>query len=123
MQLRTLNRFQVSKSLCKSRNRTAKTKEKVHLFYTKITLLVLAYVVMGTFGYLLVKSDKRAARKNEYRVPERSLVTIGLLCGWPGVFIAMSHFHHKVRKTDFKLTLKVAAILNLALVYGYCSLV
>lgn len=89
---------------------------------SKIAGAVSAYVFMGITGYFFVKIDKKAAREDQLRISEASLITIGFMCGWPGIFYAMKCFKHKTKKTEFKIYLKIAALFNLMLLWIYMSI-
>lgn len=83
-----------------------------------IVKIVALYGLVSLLGYFLIQGDKHAARQNKIRVEEKSLVYLGLLCGWPGIFIGMQYYRHKIYKTQFKLQMKVAAIANVAGVWA-----
>ena len=57
--------------------------------------------------------DKRAAAKGRRRIPERTLHSLELLCGWPGALLGQQVFRHKTRKVSFKLVLWVIIALHL----------
>lgn len=64
--------------------------------------------------------DKRAASRNAWRIPERTLHALALVGGTPGGFLASRIFHHKTRKTRFRLQFWLITLLQLALlVAGY----
>ena len=64
-------------------------------------------IVMGYFigisltGIILACSDKSAARKNRRRVPERRLMTVGLLGGALAMYITMRVIRHKTLHKKF----------------------
>ena len=49
--------------------------------------------------------DKAAARRDGQRVSEKTLIAIGMLCGWPGALVAQQLFRHKTRKEPFSTRL------------------
>ena len=53
--------------------------------------------------------DKRKAKKEDWRVSEATLLTLGFIGGAVGIFIGMFRFRHKTRKRAFQ----VIAILGL----------
>jgi uncharacterized membrane protein YsdA (DUF1294 family) len=73
-------------------------------------LLSLNLVTVAFYG-----GDKAAARMGLARVPERSLHLLALAGGTPGAFLAQGLFHHKTRKTSFRRTFVLIAILQAGL--------
>lgn len=88
----------------------------------KISGVLSAYLLMGIAGFYFMGIDKKAIREEQFRISEARLVFIGLMCGWPGVFVAMKYFKHKTKKTEFKILLKLAALFNLMMLWLYLNL-
>ena len=85
-------------------------------------LIALAlYGVVSLLSITLYGLDKRAARKQTWRVKERTLHTVDLLCGWPGGFVAQQLFRHKRRKGRFMLVFWASVALHVLIwgVVGY----
>ena len=83
----------------------------------KYFLLYLLLINAGAFLLMLV--DKRKARKNRWRIPERTLIGSALLGGSVGALLGMYTFRHKTKHWYFKLgfpALLVVQIVLLALV-------
>jgi uncharacterized membrane protein YsdA (DUF1294 family) len=66
-------------------------------------LVALAYAVMSVVSASLYAADKRAAGRRTRRIPERTLLTIDLLGGWPGGWLARRALRHKTRKPAYRL--------------------
>ena len=65
----------------------------------KITLVLLIWNVMI---FIIYGIDKFKARRGAWRIPEKILLTIALVCGGFGAWLAGIAFHHKTRKWYFK---------------------
>ena len=76
-----------------------------------VYLLVLNLVTFFTYGW-----DKRKERKNQWRVPEHTLLALAFVGGSVGALLGMRVFHHKTRKTKFRLGVPAALLLWLLLI-------
>lgn len=75
--------------------------------------MAIAWVVtVSAAGLLLMAHDKRAARRGQWRVPERVLMSVGLLGGTPGLITAMWLLRHKTRKPAWALGLPLLLALQ-----------
>lgn len=64
----------------------------------------IAYLLLiNAAGFLIMRSDKRRAVKNMWRIPERSLMTLAALGGSAGVFLGMVIFRHKTKHPKFSI--------------------
>ncbi|TWI69588.1 uncharacterized protein DUF1294 [Pseudoduganella lurida] len=61
--------------------------------------------------------DKRAARLKRRRIPERTLLLLGLVGGWPGGLLAQSIVRHKTVKASFQRQFWTSVVLNAALLF------
>ncbi|EBK8871746.1 DUF1294 domain-containing protein [Salmonella enterica] len=57
--------------------------------------------------------DKTAARKTWRRVPESTLLVIGVVGGWPGAIVGQQLFRHKTQKQPFKTYFIVSVIVSI----------
>ena len=57
--------------------------------------------------------DKRAAIKGRPRVPEKTLLTLSLLGGWPGGLIAGYGVRHKTQKISYRIKFAACVVINL----------
>ena len=53
-------------------------------------------------AFMAMAADKAAARDNQSRVRESTLLNLALLGGWPGIWAGMRAFRHKTRKEPFR---------------------
>ncbi|HUT26941.1 MAG TPA: DUF1294 domain-containing protein [Methanomassiliicoccales archaeon] len=78
---------------------------------------ISAYLLINLVVFAMYGWDKRNAVKGEHRISETRLLTAALL-GPFGAWTAMRLFHHKTRKTLFKLV-PLFVILHLLLLILY----
>lgn len=72
--------------------------------------LGVSVVTFFVFGY-----DKQAAIQQNWRIPEKTLLTLGVIGGAAGGLVGMYAFHHKTRKTLFRVVFPLAALAQLGL--------
>ncbi|ASW11438.1 DUF1294 domain-containing protein [Lactobacillus delbrueckii subsp. lactis DSM 20072] len=80
------------------------------------SLLLINLIAFALYGI-----DKAKARMHAWRIPERLLLTCGLLAP-AGSGLGMLAFHHKIRKPYFCLTVLASFILWAAIGYFIFSL-
>jgi len=76
-------------------------------------MVVLSLVAFVAFGV-----DKRAAVRGKRRTPEKTLLVLSLLGGWPGVLIGRRVFRHKTRKQPFVALMWAAVAVHILGVAG-----
>ena len=80
--------------------------------------LILLILLWNVFVFLLYGYDKRRAKKDKRRVPEKTLLVCAAVFGALGAFAGMQVFHHKTKKKRFNILVPVLLILQIAvLVY------
>lgn len=78
-----------------------------------LPLLIPAwYLLTGLTAFLTYFRDKRAARREEWRVAEGTLHVMALAGGWPGALLAQRLFRHKTRKTPFRIVFWITVLAN-----------
>lgn len=69
---------------------------------------LLAYlVIINAAGFLIMLVDKRKAKKNLWRIPERTIMTIAVSGGSLGVLLGMYTFRHKTKHLKFTIGIPV----------------
>ena len=61
--------------------------------------------------------DKRRAIKKNWRIPEKTLISLALLGGGIGAFLGMLLFHHKTKHLKFILLVPITAILYVIIIF------
>jgi len=78
--------------------------------------ILIYLLVMNLVGFLSMLIDKKKAEKGSWRIPEKTLLMIGLIGGSIGSIIGMYVFHHKTKKLRFSVGLPVILILQIVTV-------
>ena len=73
-----------------------------------------AYVVTSIATFSAYKHDKEAAQVGARRTNEWTLITLGLIGGWPGALVARHRFRHKTKKVAFRIGYWLSVGLNVA---------
>ena len=79
----------------------------------KYFLLYLLLINAAAFVLMLV--DKIKAKKNRWRIPERTLIGSAVLGGSIGALMGMYTFRHKTRHVKFTLGVPAILIAQIAL--------
>lgn len=75
--------------------------------------LVMWLLLASVLTFVIYAGDKMAARKSWRRVPESTLLVLGLVGGWPGAVLSQQLFRHKTQKQPFKTYFFITALLNI----------
>ena len=67
------------------------------------SILLSYFLGLNLFLFVLMGMDKRAARRNKWRIPEKRLLTLGLIGGGFGGILGMIIFHHKTHRVYFTI--------------------
>jgi uncharacterized membrane protein YsdA (DUF1294 family)/cold shock CspA family protein len=90
------------------------------LMFVTVSVLLgqLPFVVLGLYlvasavSFFVYAHDKSAAKRDQWRTPERTLHALSLLGGWPGGLIAQKLLRHKSTKQSFQIVFWVTVVLN-----------
>lgn len=78
---------------------------------------VLIYLlIVNAAGFLLMTVDKLKAKKNLWRIPESTLMTVAIIGGSIGSLIGMYTVRHKTKHLKFTVGIPVILVLQIALV-------
>ncbi len=78
-----------------------------------LTIIWTAWAVINLIVFCLYGADKRRAKKDAWRIPERTLLTGTWLFGGVGAWIAMRVFRHKTKHIAFQISAPAGAVLSL----------
>jgi len=73
------------------------------------------YLVASLVSFVVYAVDKSAAGAARRRVSERTLLTLGLIGGWPGAIIAQQTLRHKTAKRSFRAAFWATVAVNVLL--------
>lgn len=92
------------------------------VYLNTLPLFILAiYAITSLVTFILYWTDKRAAKKNLQRTPEKTLQLLSLLGGWPGGLFAQRVFRHKSVKQSFQFTYWTTVLMNIAILFVIAS--
>ena len=85
-----------------------------------LDLLILYLLMLGIVAVAITVGDKAAARKGKWRVPEATLMMIGLFGGALSMFVTMRVIRHKTKHMKFMVGLPLEIALHAAII---CAIV
>ncbi len=80
-------------------------------------LIFLYLIVINIVTFFAFGLDKRKAKKDKWRTPEATLVTLMVVGGAIGGYFGMETFRHKTQKLKFKIA-RVASFITLVAIIG-----
>ncbi|AOC94715.1 hypothetical protein BB050_01588 [Flavobacterium anhuiense] len=84
-------------------------------------VLLLYFLFINILVFIFAGYDKSQARKNNRRIPEKTLFLMALTGGSPGLLTAMLLFRHKTSKTSFIVKFAVILLIQVALILAYVN--
>ena len=70
------------------------------------------YFTLSLITFMAYAFDKSAAKKRQWRIPEKHLHLLSLFGGWPGAVIALQHLRHKSSKRSFQRLFWLTVMVN-----------
>ena len=80
--------------------------------YVAIALTAWNLIVFCVYGL-----DKYKAKKDKWRIPEKTLLLLAFFFGGLGAFLGMRVFRHKTKHRLFTIGVPLCLLLNLAALY------
>ena len=78
-------------------------------------LLIGYFIIINVIAFAMMGIDKKRARTNAWRIPEKTLFLAALLGGSIGAICGMQHFRHKTKHWYFKYGMPAILIAQLVL--------
>ncbi len=82
-------------------------------------LIIIYFAVISLVAAVMTVADKIFAKKGMWRIPEATLMLVGLLGGALAMFITMRTVRHKTKHKKFMIGLPLMIALHAALVCFY----
>ncbi len=82
-------------------------------------VLLLYFLFINVLVFIFAGYDKSQARKNNRRIPEKTLFLMALTGGSPGLLTAMLLFKHKTSKTSFIVKFALILAVQIALIIAF----
>lgn len=79
-----------------------------------IYLLALYLFLINAVGFSLMLTDKLKAKKNAWRIPEATLLTVAFIGGSLGTYVGMRIFRHKTLHPKFSLGVPALLAVHIA---------
>ena len=86
------------------------------IFVILVVVIVFIILAVNLITFLLYGIDKYKAKKNHWRISEKTLLLWGVFAPFGGI-LGMKIFRHKTQKAKFTIILAVGCILHI-LLYG-----
>jgi uncharacterized membrane protein YsdA (DUF1294 family) len=74
-------------------------------------------VIINLVGLLVIRIDKKKARKGSWRIPEKQIWLTALLGGSLGVFLGMEIYRHKTKHKSFIYGVPIIIILQISVAF------
>lgn len=84
-----------------------------------MNLLIYYFIGINIIGFFAMAIDKNKARKNLWRIPERTLFLIAIIGGSLGSMLGMKTFRHKTKHKSFVYGIPSIFLLQIILLFIY----
>lgn len=80
-----------------------------------VTIVICYLLIINLLAFLLMGLDKAKARRNKWRIPEKTLFLSAIIGGSAGAILGMQVFRHKTKHTSFRIGMPCILVLQIAL--------
>ena len=74
-------------------------------------------LVVNVLAFLMYGLDKLRAKKDKWRIPEKTLIMVAVIGGSVGAFLGMQTFRHKTKHLKFTIGVPVIFVLQIVAVW------
>lgn len=79
----------------------------------ELSALLLYFIGVNMIAFIIMRIDKQKARKQQWRIPERTIWSLAVLGGALGVLIGMKTFRHKTKHSSFIIGMPTLFIIHI----------
>ena len=79
---------------------------------TGLKIAIVYMLIMSLISFSTMGIDKSKAKRNAWRIPEKTLFMLAFLGGGAGVWLGMRVFHHKTLHLMFKYGVPAITLLE-----------
>lgn len=83
-----------------------------------IKYILIYFALINLISFILFFLDKQKAKRDKWRIQEKTLHTASFFGGVLGSIAAMILFHHKTRKPGFVVITFIALLFNIFIYYN-----
>ena len=76
------------------------------------------FILISAVSIIMTVYDKWAAKRKKRRVPERTLLSLGIVGGAAAMFLTVKCIHHKTKKKKFMVGLPLEILLHV--LFAFC---
>ncbi len=81
-----------------------------------VNLLIIYFVIVSLVSVVITVADKASAKKGGWRIPELTLMMLGLFGGALSMYVTMKTIRHKTKHKKFMIGLPLEIALHAAIV-------
>ena len=78
----------------------------------RLKIALLWILIASIVGFIAMGIDKSKAKRNAWRIPEKTLLMIAFFGGGAGVWLGMEVFRHKTKHLQFKLGVPIICLIE-----------
>lgn len=79
----------------------------------KWMMIVIYLAGINLITFAVYGIDKMRAKKNRWRIPEKTLFLLAIVGGSVGAWLGMQYFHHKTKHMQFKIGIPLIFIIQI----------
>ncbi len=68
-------------------------------------------LIINVITFIAYGIDKQKAKNKQRRISEKALITLSFIGGSLGAYLGMIIFHHKTKKTKFKILVPLSLLI------------
>ena len=77
------------------------------------------FILISAVSIIMTVYDKWAAKHKKRRVPERTLLSLGLIGGAAAMYLTMKCIRHKTKKKKFMVGLPLEILLHVLIIFCF----